>query len=82
MLGTLTVEAIPMYIIVTMLMLLRGFTDTILIPIQQALSSTGKPGFLPDHYYAHIFTEHGLIMIFCSNTFSDGLNEFGNAIID
>ncbi len=64
MLGKLTFDAIPMYIIVAMVMLLRGFTDVILMPIQQALSSAGEPGFLPDHHYAHIFTEHGVIMIF------------------
>ncbi|WP_130651505.1 cytochrome o ubiquinol oxidase subunit I [Candidatus Hamiltonella defensa] len=53
-----------MYIIVAMVMLLRGFADAILMRSQQALSSAGEPGFLPAHHYDQIFTAHGVIMIF------------------
>ncbi|ASV32837.1 cytochrome o ubiquinol oxidase subunit I [Candidatus Williamhamiltonella defendens] len=53
-----------MYIIVAMVMLLRGFADAILMRSQQALSSAGEAGFLPAHHYDQIFTAHGVIMIF------------------
>lgn len=53
-----------MYIIVAMVMLLRGFADAIMMRSQQALSSAGEAGFLPPHHYDQIFTAHGVIMIF------------------
>ncbi len=53
-----------MYIIVAMVMLLRGFADAILMRSQQALSSAGEAGFLTAHHYDQIFTAHGVIMIF------------------
>ncbi|KFG94367.1 cytochrome o ubiquinol oxidase subunit I, partial [Burkholderia paludis] len=52
-----------MYIIVAFVMLLRGFTDAIMMRIQLALSYNG-PGYLPPHHYDQIFTAHGVIMIF------------------
>ncbi|MGP1947330.1 MAG: cytochrome o ubiquinol oxidase subunit I [Arsenophonus sp. NC-PG7-MAG3] len=53
-----------MYIIVAMVMLLRGFADAIMMRGQQALASSGEVGFLPPHHYDQVFTAHGVIMIF------------------
>lgn len=53
-----------MYIIVAIVMLLRGFADAIMMRSQQALASAGEAGFLPPHHYDQIFTAHGVIMIF------------------
>jgi len=53
-----------MYIIVALIMLLRGFSDAILMRTQQAMAHDGAPGFLPPHHYDQIFTAHGTIMIF------------------
>lgn len=40
-----------MYIIVAIVMLLRGFADAIMMRSQQALASAGEAGFLPPHHY-------------------------------
>src|SRR5574344_2057958 len=53
-----------MYIIVAMLMLLRGFADAIMMRMHMAAVSAGTEGFLPPHHYDQIFTAHGVIMIF------------------
>ncbi len=53
-----------MYIIVAIVMLMRGFADAIMMRGQQALSSAGETGFLSPHHYDQIFTAHGVIMIF------------------
>ncbi|MBI6548783.1 cytochrome o ubiquinol oxidase subunit I [Xenorhabdus lircayensis] len=53
-----------MYIVVAMVMMLRGFADAIMMRGQQALASAGEAGFLPPHHYDQIFTAHGVIMIF------------------
>lgn len=53
-----------MYIIVAIVMLMRGFADAMMMRTQQALVSAGDPGFLPPHHYDQIFTAHGVIMIF------------------
>lgn len=45
-----------MYIIVAIVMLLRGFADAIMMRSQQALASAGEAGFLPPHHYDQIFT--------------------------
>ncbi|MFC5431946.1 cytochrome o ubiquinol oxidase subunit I [Paraburkholderia denitrificans] len=52
-----------MYIIVAVLMLLRGFADAVMMRIQQAIAFD-SPGYLPPHHYDQIFTAHGVIMIF------------------
>ncbi|ACC73092.1 cytochrome o ubiquinol oxidase subunit I [Paraburkholderia phymatum] len=52
-----------MYIIVAMIMLLRGFADAIMMRTQLALAYHA-PGYLPPHHYDQIFTAHGVIMIF------------------
>jgi cytochrome o ubiquinol oxidase subunit 1 len=52
-----------MYIVVAVLMLLRGFIDALMMRAQLAASYNG-PGFLPPEHYNQIFTAHGVIMIF------------------
>ena len=53
-----------MYLIVAGVMLLRGFSDAILMRSQQALSFGADHGFLPPHHFDQIFSAHGVIMIF------------------
>ncbi|MDG2524977.1 cytochrome o ubiquinol oxidase subunit I [Stenotrophomonas sp. HITSZ_GD] len=53
-----------MYIIVALVMLLRGFADAAMMRTQQALAAGGGEGVLPPHHYDQIFTAHGVIMIF------------------
>ncbi len=53
-----------MYIILALVMLLRGFADALMMRTQQALASTGGAGYLPPQHFDQIFTAHGVIMIF------------------
>ncbi|WP_043367079.1 cbb3-type cytochrome c oxidase subunit I, partial [Cupriavidus sp. WS] len=53
-----------MYIIMALVMLLRGFADAIMMRAQQALAYGDAAGYLPPHHYDQIFTAHGVIMIF------------------
>jgi cytochrome o ubiquinol oxidase subunit 1 len=53
-----------MYIILGLVMLLRGFSDAIMMRAQQALSFGASEGYLPAHHYDQVFTAHGVIMIF------------------
>jgi cytochrome o ubiquinol oxidase subunit 1 len=53
-----------MYIVLGLVMLLRGFSDAIMMRAQQALSFGNSTGFLPPHHYDQVFTAHGVIMIF------------------
>ena len=53
-----------MYIILGLVMLLRGFADAIMMRLQQAMAFGGSEGYLPAHHYDQIFTAHGVIMIF------------------
>jgi cytochrome o ubiquinol oxidase subunit 1 len=53
-----------MYVILALIMLLRGFSDALLMRLQQALAFNGSEGYLPPHHYDQIFTAHGVIMIF------------------
>ena len=52
-----------MYMIVAVLMLVRGFADAVMMRIQQAIAFD-SPGYLPPHHFDQIFTAHGVIMIF------------------
>jgi cytochrome o ubiquinol oxidase subunit 1 len=52
-----------MYMIVAVLMLVRGFADAVMMRIQQAMAFD-SPGYLPPHHFDQIFTAHGVIMIF------------------
>jgi cytochrome o ubiquinol oxidase subunit 1 len=53
-----------MYVILGIVMLLRGFTDALMMRAQQAMSFGDSQGFLPAHHYDQVFTAHGVIMIF------------------
>jgi cytochrome o ubiquinol oxidase subunit 1 len=53
-----------MYILLAMVMLLRGFSDALMMRSQQALASDGGAGYLPPEHYDQVFTAHGVIMIF------------------
>ncbi len=53
-----------MYIILAIVMLLRGFSDAIMMRIQQAIAFNGSEGYLNAHHYDQVFTAHGVIMIF------------------
>lgn len=53
-----------MYIILAIIMLLRGFADAIMMRVQQAIAFNGNEGYLNPHHYDQIFTAHGVIMIF------------------
>jgi cytochrome o ubiquinol oxidase subunit 1 len=52
-----------MYIILAMVMLLRGFSDAILMRSQQALAAGMSHGYLPPGHFDQIFSAHGTIMI-------------------
>src|SRR6202011_2595841 len=53
-----------MYMVLGLVMLLRGFADAIMMRTQQAIAFGGSEGYLPAHHYDQIFTAHGVIMIF------------------
>jgi len=53
-----------MYIILAIVMLLRGFADALMMRAQQAMAFGEVAGYLPPHHYDQIFTAHGVIMIF------------------
>src|SRR5579864_1777404 len=53
-----------MYIVLALLMLLRGFSDAIMMRAQQAVAAGGAQGYLPPEHYDQIFSAHGTIMIF------------------
>ena len=52
-----------MYILLAMVMLLRGFIDAIMMRSQQALAFHSG-GYLPPEHYDQIFSAHGTLMIF------------------
>jgi cytochrome o ubiquinol oxidase subunit 1 len=52
-----------MYMLLAMVMLLRGFTDAIMMRSQQALAFHSN-GYLPPEHYDQIFSAHGTLMIF------------------
>ena len=53
-----------MYMVLGVVMLLRGFADAIMMRLQQAIAFNGSEGYLPAHHFDQIFTAHGVIMIF------------------
>lgn len=53
-----------MYMILGLVMLLRGFADAVMMRLQQSLAAVDGIGYLPPHHYDQIFTAHGTIMIF------------------
>ena len=66
-----------MYVLLSLVMLLRGFTDAIMMRTQLALAAAGAQGYLPPEHYNQIFSAHGTIMIFfVAMTFMVGLMNF------
>jgi cytochrome o ubiquinol oxidase subunit 1 len=55
-----------MYILVALIMFIRGFSDALLMRSQQAIAVAAESGagYLPPEHYDQIFTAHGVIMIF------------------
>ncbi|PTT53449.1 cytochrome o ubiquinol oxidase subunit I, partial [Stenotrophomonas sp. HMWF022] len=53
-----------MYMILGIVMLLRGFADALMMRGQQAIAFGDNQGFLNSHHYDQVFTAHGVIMIF------------------
>lgn len=53
-----------MYMVLGVVMLLRGFADAVMMRLQQAMAFGGSEGYLNAHHYDQIFTAHGVIMIF------------------
>jgi cytochrome o ubiquinol oxidase subunit 1 len=65
-----------MYCLLALVMLLRGFSDAIMMRTQQALALHSQ-GYLPPEHYDQIFSAHGTIMIFfVAMTFMIGLMNF------
>ena len=52
-----------MYCALALVMLIRGFTDAIMMRTQQAFAFR-SPGYLPPEHFDQIFSAHGTIMIF------------------
>ena len=53
-----------MYCVLALVMLLRGFTDAIMMRSQQAVGVGASQGYLPPEHFDQIFSAHGTIMIF------------------
>ena len=52
-----------MYVILALVMLVRGFSDAIMMRSQQALAAGSNPGYLPPDHFNQVFSAHGTIMI-------------------
>ncbi|HUO12879.1 MAG TPA: cbb3-type cytochrome c oxidase subunit I, partial [Caulobacteraceae bacterium] len=52
-----------MYTLLAMVMLLRGFSDALMMRSQQAIAFHSQ-GYLPPEHYDQVFSAHGTIMIF------------------
>jgi cytochrome o ubiquinol oxidase subunit 1 len=66
-----------MYLVLGLIMLLRGFADALMMRLQQALAFNGSQGYLPAHHFDQVFTAHGVIMIFfVAMPFVTGLMNF------
>ncbi|MFC3167087.1 cytochrome o ubiquinol oxidase subunit I [Paracoccus fontiphilus] len=53
-----------MYIVLALVMFVRGFADAIMMRLQQAIAFNGSEGYLNAHHYDQVFSAHGVIMIF------------------
>lgn len=53
-----------MYIVLSLVMLLRGLIDALMLRMQQAIAVGDAAGYLPPDHYNQIFSAHGTIMIF------------------
>ncbi|MGC9194954.1 MAG: cytochrome o ubiquinol oxidase subunit I [Syntrophobacteraceae bacterium] len=63
-----------MYLILALVMLLRGLSDAVMMRAQQAMAVGSSQGFLPPWHFDQVFTAHGTIMIiFMAMPFVAGL---------
>ena len=63
-----------MYVVLALVMLLRGFSDALMMRAQQALAFGPSQGYLPPDHFNEIFSAHGTIMIlFVAMPFLTGL---------
>jgi cytochrome o ubiquinol oxidase subunit 1 len=53
-----------MYVLLALVMLVRGFADAIMMRTQLAMAAGDAQGYLPPEHYDQIFSAHGTIMIF------------------
>ena len=53
-----------MYLVLAIVMLVRGLADAVMMRLQHAMAAGGHEGYLPAEHYDQIFTAHGVIMIF------------------
>src|ERR1700683_254758 len=53
-----------MYVLLGIVMLVRGFIDAIMMRTQLAIAAGGAQGYLPPEHYDQIFSAHGTIMLF------------------
>src|SRR6202046_2161523 len=53
-----------MYVLLALVLLLRGFIDAIMMRSQLAVAAGGAQGYLSPEHYDQIFSAHGTIMIF------------------
>ena len=66
-----------MYMVLGLVMFVRGFADAIMMRLQQVWAFGGSEGYLNSHHYDQIFTAHGVIMIFfVAMPFITGLMNF------
>ena len=63
-----------MYIILALVMLLRGMADAVMMRAQQVVAVGASHGFLPPEHFDQVFSAHGTIMIlFVAMPFLTGL---------
>ena len=66
-----------MYVVLALVMLVRGFSDAIMMRSQLAIAAGSAAGYLPPEHYNQLFSAHGTIMIFfVAMTFVIGLMNF------
>ena len=66
-----------MYVVLALVMFVRGFADAIMMRLQQAIAFGGSEGYLNAHHYDQVFSAHGVIMIFfVAMPFVTGLMNF------
>src|SRR5208282_1712157 len=53
-----------MYVLLALVLLLRGFIDALMMRSQLAIAAGTAQGYLPPEHYDQIFSAHGTIMIF------------------
>lgn len=53
-----------MYLVVVLLMLLKGFVDAAMMRVQQAMAVGDAQGFLSAEHFQQVFSAHGTTMIF------------------